>query len=250
MFYIIQILYTTFLLPPGIFLVLLAALSIWLLPRDKRAAVGLAVVTCVFYLASTGLVSGALIRSLEHRYTPPAHINGEVIIMLGGGATLDTPNFGGAGHLSGSAANRLLTAAQLYQQLKVPILVSGGKVFETTGNEAEITQRTLVHLGVPPGHIIIENKSLNTTQNAEFTKVLLDKHGFSQPILVTSAFHMERAVRQFAKVGQRVLPFPTDYQANMESRLTMQQLLPSATALVDTQLAIKEYIGLLVSKWY
>lgn len=250
MFYLIQMLYTTFLLPPGIFLVALAALSIWLIPRDKKAARGLAMVTCIFYLASTGLVSGALIRSLEHRHTPPAHIRGDVIIMLGGGATLDTPNIGGAGHLSGYAANRLLTAAQLYQQLKVPVIVSGGKVLETTGNEAEITARALVKLGVPLEQIIIENKSLNTTQNAAFTKMLIDKHGFRQPILVTSAFHMERAVRQFTKTGQSVIPFPTDYQANIESRLTMQQLLPSATALVDTQLAVKEYIGLLVAKWY
>lgn len=250
MFYLIQMLYTTFLLPPGIFLVVLAALSIWLTPRDKKAARGLAVVTCAFYLASTGLVSGALIRSLEDRHIPQAHINGDVVIMLGGGATLDTPNIGGAGHLSGYAANRLLTALQLYQQLKVPVIVSGGKVLETTGNEAEITARILVKLGVPSEQIIIENKSLNTTQNAAFTKALIDKHGFRQPILVTSAFHMERAVRQFAKAGQGIIPFPTDYQVNVESRLTVQQLLPSAVALMDTQLAIKEYIGLLAAKWY
>jgi len=250
MFYLIQILYTTFLLPPGIFLVILAALSIWLLSRDRKAAFGLAMVTCIFYLASTGLVSGALIRSLEHRHVPPAHINGDVIIMLGGGATLDTPNIGGAGHLYGSSANRLLTAVQLYQQLKVPIIVSGGKVLETTGNEAEITARTLANLGVPYEQIMIENKSLNTTQNAEFTKVLIDKHGFKKPILVTSAFHMERAVRQFSKAGQITTPFPTDYQVNVESRLTAYQLLPSAAALIDTQLAIKEYIGLLAARWY
>lgn len=250
MFYLIQILYTTFLLPPGVFIVLLAALSIWLMPRDRKVARGLAVVTIVFYLVSTGLVSGALIRSLEQRYVPPAHASGDAIIILGGGATLDTPNIGGDGHLYGASANRLLTAAQLYEQLKVPIIVSGGKVLETTGNEAEITKRILLNLGVPSAEIIVENKSLNTTQNAAFTKALIDERGFKRPILVTSAFHMERAFRQFAKVGQQVTPFPTDYQANVENRFGIYQLIPSATALMDTQLAIKEYIGLLVSKWY
>lgn len=250
MFYLIQILYTTFLLPPGIFVIFLVALCLWLFFRDRQAARILAVITAAFYLFSTGLVSGLLIRSLEHRYEPPAQVQGDVILLLGGGATLDTPNIGGAGHLSGSSANRLLTVAQLYYELKLPVIVSGGKVLETTGNEAEITERTLINLGVPPAKIIIENKSLNTTQNAEFTKALIDKHGFTQPILVTSAFHMERAVRQFAKAGQGVLPFPTDYQANKESFLTIYQLLPAATSLMDSQLAIKEYLGLLVSRWY
>jgi uncharacterized SAM-binding protein YcdF (DUF218 family) len=250
MIYLIRILYTTFLMPPGIFIIALGMVSAWLYRKTKRGAAVLAGITLVFYAASTGIIAGSLLRPLESRYTPPTAVRGDVIILLGGGATLDTPNIGGEGHLSGYAANRLLTAAQLYYMLKAPVIVSGGKVLETTGNEAEIAKRTLTALGIPADRIIVENKSLNTTQNAEYTKQLLDQYGFQRPILVTSAFHMERAVRQFAKAGQAVVPFPTDYQTNTEMHVTIDSLLPTAGDLANTQVAVKEYIGLLASRWY
>lgn len=250
MFYIIKMLYTTFLMPPGIFLACLFILAGWLQKSNRKAAGMLAGLTLLFYLLSTGIVSGYLIRTLESRYTPPQSINGDVIVMLGGGATLDTPNLSGTGHLAGYSANRLLTAAQLYYRYQLPIVLSGGKVLVTTGNEAEIAKNILISLGVPDGRIFIENQSLNTTQNAKFTKELLDQHGFDRPVLVTSAFHMERAIRQFTKQNQPVIPFPTDYQANVQYRHSLSQLLPMAEHLERSQLAIKEYLGLLVSDWY
>jgi uncharacterized SAM-binding protein YcdF (DUF218 family) len=170
--------------------------------------------------------------------------------MLGGGATLDTPNFGGEGHLSGFAANRLLTAVELYNQLQIPIIVSGGRVFESTGREAEIAQATLLRLGVPADKIIIENQSINTTENARFSKEKLLTYGFQQPILVTSAFHMPRAVKQFDKVGITVTPFPADYQTNVQGGLGFRQWWPDADGLSNFSLAVKEYVGLLAIRWY
>ncbi|MFA5384743.1 MAG: hypothetical protein WC364_08795 [Eubacteriales bacterium] len=67
---------------------------------------------------------------MESKYRPPAEINGDVLVMFGNGVTLDTPDLNGPGHLSGSAANRLLTAARLYYITKLPIILSGGRVFK------------------------------------------------------------------------------------------------------------------------
>jgi len=66
------------------------------------------------------MVCDSLIWSLEKKYQPPSELNGDVIIMLGGGAFADTPNVNGKGHLSSIAANRLLTCVQLYYKLDVP----------------------------------------------------------------------------------------------------------------------------------
>lgn len=189
-------------------------------------------------------------RSLESRYQPPPAASGDIIVMLGGGATADTPNVHGKGHLTGFAANRLLTAAQLYHSTGVPVLISGGQVFANSGKEAEIARHILLGLGIPDNKIIVEGKSLNTTDNARYTQELLTERGFSSPILVTSAFHMERAVGQFAKFGVAVLPYPTDYQTNTRFLFEWHQLWPRADAFYNTQLAVKEYLGLMAIRWF
>lgn len=250
MVYFIKFLYSTFLFPPGIIIVGLFILCLYMYKRQRSLTKILGLFTLVFYVSAISLVSDRLIGSLERVYPVPAAAAGDVIVMLGGGATLDTPNVNGRGHLSGFAANRLLTSAQLYQKLNVPIIISGGKVLETTGCEAEISKAILIGLGIPEDKIILEDKSLNTTENALFTKQILERRGFSKPVLVTSAFHMERSVLQFEKAQIAVLPYPTDYQANLENRFELHQLWPSASALLNTSLALKEYVGILAAKWY
>ena len=251
MLYFIKFIYQTFLLPPGILLVMLALLSGQLFYKKQRNyAFILLGFTILLYGCVTPLCCNTLIHSLENSYQPPKQIHGDIIVILGGGATLDTPNLHGKGHLSGSAANRLLTCIQLYHQLQVPIIFSGGQVYKTTGVEAEIAKSILLDVGIPKDQIIIENKSLNTTENAIYTKIILDRLKYHQPILVTSAFHMPRAVKQFQKVGVTVTPYPTDYYTNVREDFTFTQLIPSAEALNELSIALKEYIGLLVIKWY
>lgn len=250
MIYFIKFIYNNFLLPPGIFIILLFLLSLKLCRKQPSIAKILTGIILIFYLCTTPLFSNSLMHSLESKYSPPSEVNGDVIVMLGGGATLDTPNIGGKGHLTGVAANRLLTCLQLYQTLHVPIIVSGGQVFEDTGREAEIARSILISLGIPEGKIILESKSLNTTENAVYTKKLLDKYDYQKPILVTSAFHMERAVKQFEKVNTSVIPYPTDYHINISNQFTLGKLRISADKFNNTSLALKEYLGLLALKWY
>ncbi|MCX7749684.1 MAG: YdcF family protein [Clostridia bacterium] len=251
MIFFIKFIYQTFLLPPGILIIFIFAFSLWLLYKKHiKIARVLLIFSFLFYLFTTPFVGDHLIRSLEKQFTPPSNPNGDVIIMLGGGATLDTPSVNGYGHLSGYAANRLLTCAQLYNKLKVPVIITGGQVMDVTGPEAKICKTILLGLGIPEDKILLETKSLNTTQNAEFTKKILENQGFRNPILVTSAFHMARAVRQFKKVGIEVLPYPTDYQVNIHSSFRFSDFVPSAQALTNAHLALKEYIGILAVKWY
>ncbi len=251
MLYSLKVIYQTFFVPPGIFLILFLSIVFWLYRRrQKKTATLLLAVTTAFYLCCIHFISDPLIRSLESYHTPPATVNGDVILLLGGGATMDTPNLSGQGHLSSHAANRLLTAAQLYNKYKLPILVSGGKVLASTGTEAEIARLILLDLGIPDTDIIVESQSLNTTQNAQFSKKIMEQHNMSHPILVTSAFHMPRSVLQFEKVGVTVTAYPADYQTNVQQTLTVFDFVPSGSALESLSLSVKEYIGLAAVKWY
>ena len=250
MLYFLKFLYETFLLPPGIFIIALSIFNLWLYRRNRKAFLCLLPIVILFYISSTYWLGEGLIRSLESRYHPPLKLNGDVLVVLGGGSTYDTPNIHGAGHLSGNAANRLLTCVQLYRSYRLPIIISGGRVYRSSGDEAEIAKRILVETGVPEHEVITESMALNTSGNAKYIRELLVKYGFRRPVLITSAFHMTRAVKQFEKLKIKVIPYPTDYLANVHYRFELYQLWPSAEALNEVQMALKEYLGIAVVKWY
>lgn len=244
----------SFLLPPGVFFVCLWALAIYLWRKDKKtatrkAAAAVFLATTMFYLLSTPYVSNMLMSRLENIYDQPAHPQGDVIIMLGGGATQDTPNLGEQGNLCAIPAARLLTAVELYNQLHVPVLVSGGQVYADSGPEAVIAHRELVRLGVPEDMILTEPNSLNTRQNAMYSCRILREKGLEHPILVTSAFHMERSVLNFAKEGFQVVPCPTDYRISRKQVFHYNKLMPQSGSLDDSVTVLREKLRLTVTRY-
>lgn len=240
----------SFILIPGIFFLLTWFLSIYIWRRGLRcAAVATVTVTFLFYLLSTGLVAGHLMSSLESVHEQPANPTGDVIIMLGGGATSDTPSLGDVGNITSSPASRLLLACELQKRLSVPIILSGGQVYEDSGKEAIIAKRELMRLGVPEEMIYTEANSLTTGQNAQFTAKILHEHGWSSPVLVTSAFHMERSVLNFEKQGVAVIPCPADYMANREQVFHYNKLMPQADSLHISNLVLREKLRTFVTRY-
>ncbi|RYL95891.1 YdcF family protein [Sporolactobacillus sp. THM7-4] len=242
--YIIKFIYG-FILPPGLFVTLLFISGMWMRRYSRRAAMltwALSLLLYIYLIPMTGIL---LVHPLEDRYQPPKQVNGDVIVMLGGGATPDTPDIDGKGQLSGVAANRLLTTFRLYKKTGLPIILSGGKVFPDSGVESEIAKRLLVNSGVPKNKVFTENKSITTKTNAIYTKRILSRYHFDHPVLVTSAFHMERAVLNFNKTGIRVQPYPTDYLTSRKVAVYPGQFVPSSGSVAFT--ALKEYVGILAS---
>ena len=245
MLYYIKAIYYTCFLPPGIFIMALFVCA-WRLRNNQKAVKWCMGIAIGLYLCSTSWVASVLIQPLEKAYQPPTQLRGDAILMLGGGATVDTPNLGGVGHLSGNAANRLVTTAQLANATSLPIIVSGGKVFDSAGSEGEIAARIFVDLGIAPERIDIDSKSLNTQQNIFYSQEIMRRKGYEEVLLVTSAFHMPRAMAQCRAMGLSAIPYPTDYQVSLQRSLEFYQFWPSADALSITSLAIKEYLGLAV----
>lgn len=240
----------SFVLPPGIFFVcfFLTAVYLWR-RREVRAAACLLAVTGIFYLMSTGLVASMLLAPLEQAYDQPAEPQGDVIVMLGGGATIDTPNMGEKGNLCAAPASRLLAAAELYERLHLPVLVSGGQVYADSGPEAVIARRELLRLGVPEEDILLEPDSLNTRQNAAFSGRIMRERGLAHPILVTSAFHMRRSVLNFAKEGFEVTAFPADFRISRRQSFHYNKLMPSASALEISAVVLQERLRYLVTRY-
>lgn len=237
-------------LPPGGFILAFLAAAVWLYRRAgrKRAAALVLFLSIGLWLLSAPAVEALLLRPLEARYAPPPphRFNGDVIIVLTGGATAGTPNIdGSAGHVSGATASRLLTAARLQRETGLPLIVSGGEVFPSKGNESDIAARELLGIGIPPDRIIQERQSRNTSENAKYSSALLREHGWTKPLLVTSAFHMPRSMAAFKSFGVEAVPVPTNDMAGRPGSGNVLDWIPSAQGLNGSGLALKEYLGLL-----
>ncbi|MGB4399127.1 MAG: YdcF family protein, partial [Daejeonella sp.] len=105
----------------------------------------------------------------------------------------------------GKGADRVVHAIQLYKAGKIKrIIISGGSgaLVGKKVPEAEHLKKVFLFSGVPDSVLYIESESRNTVENARFSKRLIDSLQL-QPkfLLVTSAFHMPRAMGCFQKAG-------------------------------------------------
>ena len=238
-------------LPPGIFVLAMLGLAVYLWKRrhQSRAAMLLCALAAMLYLLSIGAVSDRLMGELERTYPVPEVPQGDVIVMLGGGAIADVQDVDGMGMLAQSPSSRLLAAYRLHLRTHLPILLSGGQVFSDTGSEAEIARRVLRSLGVPDEMIRVETRSLTTGQNAHYTAEILRREGLMHPILVTSAFHLPRAVLNFEKQDITVTPYPTDFLVSGDSQLYLLKFAPNAGALLTNTVYLQEKLRIAVTRY-
>jgi uncharacterized SAM-binding protein YcdF (DUF218 family) len=197
------------------------------------------------WLWSTPAASLGLRSHLESRYPdiPVASLPSADAVVVLGGAVRPPEARGGLVDL-GSSADRVWQAARLYKAGKAPLVVlSGGSdPAYSVMSEAEAMQVFLRDLGVPDKAMLLETESRNTQQNAENTTRLLRARGIHRILLVTSALHMERALRQFEGRGLEVIPAATDREAGAPPPIPWRYL-PDADSLVASARAFKELVG-------
>ena len=246
--FILKKILTPFLMPPGIFIGLLICAGIWLFFKKHWKAGFLNCLIGIFmWLLSLSPVSDTMLRGLESDFKIPKNLHGDVIILLGGGVTDKAPDLTGVGAPSGDMLERTVTAVRIQKRLNVPIIVTGGVVFKGKAAEAPIVKRFLVDLGVPSERVIIEDKARDTIENAKYSKEICEKNGYKNPILVTSAYHMKRAVLSFKKVDMDVLPFPAGFRTWENKRYGWESYLPGG--FDGSATAFREYLGLIFYKF-
>lgn len=234
-----------FILPPGILIPLALYSGIYLLRKGYRKAGAINILLSIaLYVLSITPVADSLLQGLEGDLKIPHDLKGDVIVVLGGGIRDGAPDMTGRGAPDEDVLARIVTAARLQRRLNLPVTVSGGSVFSEE-SEAAIVRRFLVDLGVPQRRIILESSSMDTHENALYTKAICERMGFKRPILITSATHMKRAVMSFEQVGLEVIPYPSHFKVWKGKRYTWIDYLPSAGALEDLSEALHEYLGLL-----
>jgi uncharacterized SAM-binding protein YcdF (DUF218 family) len=98
-------------------------------------------------------------------------------------------------------------------------------------------------MGVNRARVVLESNSRNTFENAVMTRDLLKPKPGENWILITSAFHMPRAVGCFRKAGWTVIPYPVDY--NLEGPRSVRWGFNFAGGLNSLSLGLHEWIGLI-----
>lgn len=222
---------------------LLVLLAIPLMRWQGLAKAMLALAFCWLYACSTALVADFLMASLEDDYRPRAMSvlpAADAIVVLGGGTRGDT-HWSSMADLN-TAADRIPHGLALYKAGKAPlVLVTGGS---TTGTrpEAEQIGDYLKLMGLPSSALLLERQSLDTRQNAAYSRVLLEGRGVRSVLLVTSAYHMRRAVPLFQRAGFEVIPAPTDFQ-RLVGKPAVPRWLPRVDDLGRSTRAIREHVG-------
>lgn len=243
----------TFIYPLGLSCILLIVAFFLALRRSRFATIPIALSFLILMITGNPRFSDALVKSLEWQNTATKNLpTADAIVVLGGATrSISPPRIMPDLNEHG---DRILYAAKLYKERKAPLIVlSGGRIewFGKEESEATDMARILQLTGVPKKAIIQEDNSLNTYENAKFTKKILDEKGIKKILLVTSAFHTPRSLKIFARQGIEAIPAPTDFliseldlikhDYSMESRIL--SYFPKSESLYYTTKIIKEYIG-------
>ena len=189
----------------------------------------------------------ALLGNWEQQIPPPSSLPTEIagIIILGGAIEP-----GGIHERSGrvglnSAAERMTEVLPLMRHYpNVPVVFSGdsGELRPSGASEADQALQFFAEAWGSTARIVLENQSRNTLENARYTNALIGDRSTAPWLLVTSAFHMPRALIIFQETGLNVIPYPVDYRAMAPRDSRFFDVLDGATLAT---LLIHEWVGLL-----
>lgn len=228
--------------PAGPMIIVLVGL--WLLRRRPTLGRAMAIAgTLLLWLLSTPWIADQLQR-LAERYPPlalSAPPNAQAIVILSGSARTEAPEYG-ADAPNPETLERMAFGAYVAHQTGLPVLVSGGFLFEKRPIAAAMAQFLERDFNTPVRWV--EGRAHDTHENALFSAAMLQGSGIHRIILVTSGMHMARSVDEFQAVGFEVLPAPVHLLTPVV--WSPLRVIPEIEALERSHTALYELLGRLV----
>ena len=108
--------------------------------------------------------------------------------------------------------------------------------------ESHYVGPVLERLGLEAGRVIYEERSRNTAENAKFSRDIARPQPGETWLLITSAFHMPRAVGCFRRAGWNVVPYPVDYMTDGDYQTAPPGSFSAGLGSLDG--ALHEWMGL------
>jgi uncharacterized SAM-binding protein YcdF (DUF218 family) len=188
-----------------------------------------------------------LLYPLEQRFPPWNEARGapDGIVVLGGPIDPDLSAAHGVAVVSGSADRVIAAAALARRYPNARIIYSGGSanLILSEAREADYASALFESLGVPKAQLTMERRARNTRENAEYSRAMAAPKAGERWLLVTSAYHMPRAVGVFRKAGFAVQPYPVDWRVGGTADFLLLRNF-SIDGLASVDVGMREWIGL------
>jgi uncharacterized SAM-binding protein YcdF (DUF218 family) len=228
-------------------------LLVHLFPQKKTGKIFMTFGLTLLIVSSYESVSGRILRTLESQYPPvdfaqvvthQAGENGAVavkwIVVLAGGVAGD-PHLPYQLQISHHSRIRLVEGIRLHRMIPGSKIVLTGGIGFNGHPEATTLSRVAEEMGVSRSDIVLEVESRDTEDHPLYVRDIVHDDPF---ILVTSAFHMPRAVKLFEKQGLFPIPAPAGHWKSPPRFWSPVNVFPSAAGLRLAELAYHEYMGL------
>lgn len=208
--------------PGNLLLIMLLGGVVLLHTKWQRfARIAISIVGVLALLIATLPLGQWIMSPLEERFPFPTLLPSQIdgIIVLGGSIDSRLSAMRRQTQLN-DTAERLIMAVSLarrFPEAKVVFTGGSGSLTRQDLKEAHFAKRLFAHLGFAPDRVIYEDQSRNTYENASLSQMLVNPKQGQVWLLVTSAFHMPRAVGCFRRVGWYVIPYPVDYRTKGEA---------------------------------
>jgi uncharacterized SAM-binding protein YcdF (DUF218 family) len=188
------------------------------------------------------------LAKLESQHPRPVSIERlSGVIVLGGGEDVAASRAWGLPSL-GQGAERLTAAVELARRFPQAQLIyagGSGRLRDALGaeaTEADVALAFFLAQGISPYRIKLDARSRNTAENAANAAKAADRAGPGDWVIITSAFHMPRALASFRRAGWADLtPYPVDYRTGTFRDGFGWNLTGN---LLNLQTAISEWVGL------
>lgn len=245
--------FLSFWLMPLPFCLTVLVAGLVLLGFTRRVRLGRALALAglaLLMLLSNSFVSKWLMRPLEARHPPipelaagtplPAALAACRFVVILGGGNGNSPGVPANNLLSSSSISRFTEGVRLLRALPEARLIACGPGDGRRPAHARVLGRAARELGIDPGRILYIEHARDTEEEAREAARL----AAGAPVaLVTSAWHLPRALALFRSAGLTAVPCPADYRAHTGDPLTFDDFLFDAESLWRSSFALRERLG-------
>lgn len=230
------------------FFAVAAGLVLGWLGWRRLQATALLLTAAILFVTLYTSAGTVMLQVLENRIARAALPAGgpRCIVVLGGSFEAEVIATRGGTEMN-QAGDRFVEALRLalaYPESRLLVSGGDGSFSGRYAGDAAVSAEFFRTFGVPADRLIQETHSRTTFENVQNTKAVLAENGLADCLLITSAFHMPRAVGLFRKAGLSVVPWPTDYRTSGMAHLKLDFTQPSSNAQLTTT-ALREWVGLL-----
>ncbi|ENM5776338.1 envelope biogenesis factor ElyC [Vibrio mimicus] len=198
------------------------------------------------FLVSFQPVATRLLMPLERTYTAFLPVEGTIdyVMVLGNGHVVDD-DIPPTSELSRAALMRLTEGIRISRMYPGSKMILSGYAGGSEFSHARMMARVALALGVPKSDIILLETAKDTWEEARQAAAFVQQ---KRMVLVTSASHMKRAMREFESAGLTPIPAPTNYLGHLNIAQPWDKYIPKARYLEQTEQYWYETLGLLWQK--